>query len=496
MSLHLTGVWQSGIGTEIVHAALTFDAFVSTATQLLKQDLRLVSADVNRGSYAGVWRPGTSAEYIFSGSVADAAALDKGYFAQGLRLISLSVHDQGVLCVWRPGAGAQHWSVGLTLKDLKALDATYFSQGFHMVCVDELDGHFAAVWQPGTGVQYWTYGSDDQIVAADKVHFAAGLQIKAIGGHQGPLIVVWRSQTGGQLWSIGVPLVSLKPTDDANVAKGLRMSAIRVLADPSAVDPGMGAWSLVDDQEIDNQEWTEECQGLASNGSSWFVASNNSDFKGVHRLSLGLDAESGKIQLPAGAADHVGAPCIEPTAGLIYVPLEGPVGIWIVNQQLQTVAVVPAPQISSAQGGHMSWCAVNPWDGFLYSSTFDGVDRIHAYDPATSFEHVRTLILTGPPLGNVQGGCFSSNGHLYLTSDTSGRVYGFDIMSGESLGSIAVPYSPGGLDGEELEGIAIAHLVDANGAKSLVHVMVLDNDITNEDDVFMKHYGLPHPENV
>ena len=54
----------------------------------------------------------------------------------------------------------------------------------------------------------------------------------------------------------------------------------------------------------------------------------------------------------------------------------------------------------------------------------------------------------------------------------------------------------GGVDGEEIEGIAIGHLVNGNGAQSWVHVLALDNDITKKDDVFLKHFAVPNPGNL
>ena len=47
-----------------------------------------------------------------------------------------------------------------------------------------------------------------------------------------------------------------------------------------------------------------------------------------------------------------------------------------------------------------------------------------------------------------------------------------------------------------MEGIALGHLVHGNGSHSWVHVVILDNDITNRDDVFLKHFSVPNPGNL
>ena len=44
-----------------------------------------------------------------------------------------------------------------------------------------------------------------------------------------------------------------------------------------------------------------------------------------------------------------------------------------------------------------------------------------------------------------------------------------------------------------MEGLAIAHLIHNGGSSTYIHVVILDNDATNEDDVFLKHFAIPDP---
>src|SRR5262245_35684289 len=60
--------------------------------------------------------------------------------------------------VWRPGSGAQWWRTGMTADELKAQDKTYFDQGLRLEDVDIKNGKYAAVWRPGSGAQWWRAG--------------------------------------------------------------------------------------------------------------------------------------------------------------------------------------------------------------------------------------------------------------------------------------------------------------------------------------------------
>jgi len=477
------------------------DQFEQENQKYLLQGLRLAAADVSDGRFAGVWRPGSGAQRWYSGAVATAAKMDQQYVKEGLRLTSLSLHEGGVLCVWRPGAGTQWWAPGLTLEEFNAKNTKYFNEGLRLTAVDELNGRFAGLWRPGTGAQWSAWGSVADIAAKDKAYFAQDLRISAIGGHKGRLMAVWRPGAGAQWWAPGLALEKFKAKDTDYFAQNLRLSALRVLADPSAWNPQMNGWSLVADQEFDNLQFTEECQGLTTDGSSWLLTSNNEDFRGVHRRSLDFKSHLANAALPAGAGSHPGDPDFDPATGRLYIPVETKPNVWVLNKQLQTIMVAHlGGKVAPPQGGSMPWCAINPWNGWLYSSIYgepgeSKVDRVYAYDPANQFTHVATLVLGGPPLQEVQGGCFSARGHLYLTSGVSGRIHAYDSMDGTPLGSAVVPYKPGGVDQEEMEGIALGHLIHGNGSHSWVHVVILDNDL-NGDDVFLKHFSVPKPANL
>ena len=163
----------------------------------------------------------------------------------------------------------------------------------------------------------------------------------------------------------------------------------------------------------------------------------------------------------------------------------------------------------------MPWCAINPWNGFLYSSKFgepprweedpsgtglgrlvdwDPVTEVHCYDPADNFTHKRSLPIMGEPLHKLQGGCFSTNGHLYLTSDHTQQIRAYSALNGAFLGDKWVDYDKSGLTyTQEIEGICIAPVRYSEG-DTYVHIVVLENEATSSDDFFFKHYSVPNPD--
>lgn len=251
-------------------------------------------------------------------------------------------------------------------------------------------------------------------------------------------------------------------------------------------------WFMSNVSSFENLTWTEECQGLTSDGQSWFIVSNNEDNRAIHKFASNF-THLGKANLPQ--ARHIGDPSHH--AGKIFVPVEGGMAtVWVLDTNLNTLGITPLGGASgpSPQGGSMPWCAVNPWNGYLYSSSFDNVDRIYAYDPSHNFTYMGDLRLQGGIVNRVQGGCFSNHGHLYLTSDSTKEIRAYSALNGAFLGSHVVPYEKGGVDQEEMEGITILHWFAGGGISTHVHVVILDNDATNKDDVFLKHFTVPDPD--
>jgi hypothetical protein len=254
------------------------------------------------------------------------------------------------------------------------------------------------------------------------------------------------------------------------------------------LSPRVSEWKLFPVvNEFDNEDWTEECNGVTTDGHHWFFSSSNKELVAIHKFSAAF-GHMGKAVAPSST--HIGD--IDYFADRIYAPLD-PRRIGIFDTA-PTFLKFGNLDSAGEHAGHtgLPWCAINPWNGFLYSSNFNGVTFVYAYDPNDNFRYKGALRLQGPPVGGVQGGVFTPNGHLYLTSDVfvgegaTQDIRAYSVLNGAFLGSVHVPYSPGTLDSEEMEGLTIW-----KGPWGHVHVIILDNDATNKDDVFFKHFIVP-----
>ena len=276
----------------------------------------------------------------------------------------------------------------------------------------------------------------------------------------------------------------------------------------------MESWSVKCEQN-QCQNWTMDYQGISTDGESWFAvnANNNKPTPCIYKFNLTFSAQE-KITVSPFGSDHIGPPnCFN---GKIYVPVEGDkeARVWTLDTDLKTLDIAPlGGGEKPPQDNSMPWCAINPLNGLLYSSKFgkppiweedpsgiggrmvdlDPVTEVHCYDPAKNFAYKKSLTLTGKSIHKVQGGCFSTNGHLYLTSDATHEIHGFSVLNGYYFGGFHVPSDWYG--GEEMEGIAMGNYnCPDDGSFCPIHVLVLDNDWPQNSDIYFKHVGVPSPE--
>jgi hypothetical protein len=283
----------------------------------------------------------------------------------------------------------------------------------------------------------------------------------------------------------------------------------------------MENWHLEKPDTFDNKAWTRECQGMTTDGTYWYVVSNYHPDPAVYKYSLDLgtrigekvsypnihyDKKFGFLDVPGPPFDHLGSP--DYFEGKIYVPIEQdpplPPLVWILDTDLHTVGVHslpeegPLPIHPVTKARKMPWCAINPWNGWLYTSSDVDVDQVYAYDLTPSFPFRGTLRLDGTSVDGVQSGRFTANGRLYLVSDifsdkqATQDIRGYSALNGAFLGSCGVPYDPSWTEGEEMQGMAIVRWELEGGVQTYVHVFILDNDLKT-DDVFIRHYSVPDP---
>ena len=275
------------------------------------------------------------------------------------------------------------------------------------------------------------------------------------------------------------------------IPSGFHSSPQNIRAAVNAMnDPLMEGWTLTHIDNFNNQEWTEECQGIATDGSFWYVVSNNENKRAVYKFSLDFNLIKFGI---APVNYHIGHPAV--WSNKIYIPVEPPdednnSRVWVLDTELSSFGIFDLGFNEDRNPpGKMPWCAINPWNSYLYTSVSSGVELVSAYDPNNLFSFKKTLKIEGEKINSVQGGCFSNNGHLYLTSDDSADIRGYSALNGKFLGSFKLDYG----DGDEIEGLCIGRTIDSTGKSSFVHVIILDNESISRDDVYINHFSVPDP---
>ncbi|MFD0360832.1 hypothetical protein ACFQZZ_05140 [Nocardia sp. GCM10030253] len=271
-------------------------------------------------------------------------------------------------------------------------------------------------------------------------------------------------------------------------------------------------WTKTNQGVFSNKDWTEECQGVTHDQFYWYVSSNHAGKQRVYRLSPDGDVVD-HVKLAGNGSEHLGH--IDYHDGRIYCAMEDPADppkIVVIDTPpftgWRSVALVGESGGAPPQT-RCAWCAMNPWNGLLYSwngTRSKHADRLIAYrldSDGARFVHVKEADIKLPePLLFVQGAVFSKNGHVLLArnapasleasllGDTS-DIRCYSVLNGTYFGRLVIPKGSGWPDLEEVEGLTIWEGREFDGVTTHVHLILLDNDIHNDDDVYFKHYHVP-----
>ena len=252
--------------------------------------------------------------------------------------------------------------------------------------------------------------------------------------------------------------------------------------------PRLEEW-VKHEKEYANKVWTEECQGVAVTGGDWYFTSNNDDAPGVHRVSLPDGKRRSWKRIPRATAGHVGA--LDVYDGLLYVALEEPPRVAIFDRALTPRGGFPVDPPT----GDLPWCAVCPWNGLLYTSGFDAPSHLLAFDRFSGARRLTDDIPLPVRVNRVQGGCFSLNGKVYLSSDDKGGqpgIYVFSLANGRLCGRVPVAVNHSKLAAEEIEGVALG-TASPFQTTTHIHLVLLNNDWPDKDNVYFKSWEVPDP---
>lgn len=274
---------------------------------------------------------------------------------------------------------------------------------------------------------------------------------------------------------------------------------------------------LGDYPEDSNPGWTDNIQGVTHDDSHWFFTNEAEDIEdngeGLWRIPVGHDLDEEidegdfpRVPIPSSLAaiggKHMGDP--DHHAGFVYVPIEGIQPARIAMFRASSLEFIGSAPLT-AQDSSASWCAINIRSGLLYSSRFDS-DHLCVYKRSVisdtshgvtglELKHLYNFPIFDDqgaplPLSRIQGGTFSSSGHLYLVSDVDkGGVLGFDMTTGRKV----FQRTKASLQTDvEMEGITIWDL-DSGTAPNIggqIHVVWLQDEGLVDDDVYFSHFSV------
>jgi hypothetical protein len=173
--------------------------------------------------------------------------------------------------------------------------------------------------------------------------------------------------------------------------------------------------------------------------------------------------------------------------GYLFVPVEGVTPGKIALHRGEDLHYIGSAKLEETEY-HAPWCAINPRNGLLYTSTFyDRRDSrpliLKVYEPTipgipsdspfslTCKGDFQLYDGSGSPLtiNRIQGGTFDPDGNLYLVSDSGNDdagIHAFDMIFGRRLIKLHIKYDRTPLEEggpqQELEGITFWDLIHNN----------------------------------
>jgi len=212
--------------------------------------------------------------------------------------------------------------------------------------------------------------------------------------------------------------------------------------------------------KIEKERWLPYPQGLAWDGSYWYFSTSHwGEFNDLYKLD-----REGNVILKRGNAipsflikddyDHIGD--LDYWNGKLYIPIEHkPV---LDGLRINATFAVYDSQLNftgewfKTSQFHAPWCAIDPETGYLYSSEWNDVNVLYAYDLENGDKLVKKIHLD-KGLSRVQGGDFYQ-GYLYLCLDDLHKdICKIDPKNGKVVGTIPTKIP------EEMEGLTL-HLTN------------------------------------
>jgi hypothetical protein len=283
--------------------------------------------------------------------------------------------------------------------------------------------------------------------------------------------------------------------------------------------------------------WTEECQGVATDGVHWFFSSNGSQIgpggvsaldpspQAIYTFDLTTDNTDESIvstllfgsimplvnlfDISQFAIHHVGP--LVALNGKIYVDhwnaIGGQVLVCANSGGVLTWENIIFLESLSKKGDvtteRVGLVGIDPWDGNFYTcfgnkgTADDPIDRLFIHRGSDG-KYTNRFVALDPPItdtGFVQGGAVTANGHVYIASGRSGikpfqHIYCYSLLNGRLLSIIPILSQE---SNQELEGICYFPL-NIDGHDVQLHAVLLENfGASEKDNIFFKSIALNFP---
>jgi hypothetical protein len=272
-------------------------------------------------------------------------------------------------------------------------------------------------------------------------------------------------------------------------------------------DPLIGSWFEVGEAlSIENTDDSDEGEGIASDGKHWFTVSNKTKRVVVYSDDAQLIdtfVPSATVLSAIAAAKppeakppddpHYSALCF--FQGTLFVPIQRPYGVWRIDLATRQQKWTQATDLP--EGNLFVWCCVHPVTGVLYTSIPDFPTTLRAYDRNTLARRPADDIVLRPaplPLLSVQGATFTDHARVLIVCGSNesppNTLSCYSSLNGHCFGAILLGNFGSMLS--EVQAVTVRSW-QIGGAPTPVHVLELDNDVTNPDDLYLHSYNIPDP---
>jgi hypothetical protein len=288
-----------------------------------------------------------------------------------------------------------------------------------------------------------------------------------------------------------------------------------------------------------SSNWSDNLQGVAHSAEHWFFTQKTKLLK--FHVTTDLQANSDQAvavatmpgELASLGCNHFGdLDYFEwERQGYLFIPVEGDdccgkltfLAVFLDDDQLTYVGSTILPSQKQSLGtGRAGWCAINPQNYLLHSSSNEIKADLPVFRYEIDFDALKNGTVVLIPRSNLvlrensatpnpihipkymQGGAFSPDGWLYLSNggdsaDKDGGIRVFDtdgiLQDRSSLTNTPFKYEfhSGWSKYEEPEGLTYWDIDELRQhlriphIEGQLHAILLDNDLGN-DDIFFKHY--------